>query len=338
MAPCEGCPLRPGDWCSRLSWPGIPVTSFQWGRMVTINVSPGGAASPAREDAPRCRRPAVLRADNRPQGPSRTHPIPTRSLRADSRLLDPSPAHPDIVPPRLTLGHLTLGTVTGAPHRCPVTPCLGVADPRGPSRTHLAVVLQRLVRATGPKFRRGHVPVAPCVRTAEPWIRRRRIPPSSCHSLRTDNRARASSRTHLRRRVRPPRAQTARLQVRPRVPGTPTRQTPATDGDIPRGRVRVLPGGGIRRRQGQQSRPRTRRMPPAAQKCPRTRRTSPATAPECGASVASRATGAPTTPAPTSNHDLRAPHRRQKRPSRGRRDRLQARKLPDLRWRLQAVG
>ena len=158
MAPCEGCPLRPGDWCSRLSWPGIPVTSFQWGRMVTINVSPGGAASPAREDAPRCRRPAVLRADNRPQGPSRTHPIPTRSLRADSRLLDPSPAHPDIVPPRLTLGHLTLGTVTGAPHRCPVTPCLGVADPRGPSRTHLAVVLQRLVRATDPKFRRGHAP------------------------------------------------------------------------------------------------------------------------------------------------------------------------------------
>ena len=39
-----------------------------------------------------------------------------------------------------------------------VTPCLGVADPRGPSRTHLAVVLQRLVRATDPKFRRGHAP------------------------------------------------------------------------------------------------------------------------------------------------------------------------------------
>ena len=37
-----------------------------------------------------------------------------------------------------------------------VTPCLGVADPRGPSRTHLAVVLQRLVRATNPKVRRGH--------------------------------------------------------------------------------------------------------------------------------------------------------------------------------------
>ena len=163
-----------------------------------------------------------------------------------------------------------------------VTPCLGVADPRGPSRTHLAVVLQGLVRATDPKFRRGHAPVIPYVRTAEPWIRRRRIPPSSCHSLHADNRARASSRTHLRRRVRPPRVQTARLQVRPRVPGTPTRQTPATDGDIPRGRGRVLPARGIRRRRGQQSRPRTRHPSPAAQKCPHTRRMPPAAAPECG--------------------------------------------------------
>ena len=265
----RGCALRSGDWCLRLSWPGTPVTSFRWGRVATITVSPGGAASPAREDAPRCRRPAVLRADNRPQGPSRTHPIPTRSLRADSRLLDPSPAHPDIVPPRLTLGHLTLGTVTGAPHRCPVTPCLGVADPRGPSRTHLAVVLQRLVRATDPKVRRGRVPVAPCVRTAGPWIRRQRTPPSSCHSVRAGDRARASSRTDLRRRVRPPRVQTARLQVRPRVPGTPTRQTPATDGDIPRGRVRVLPARGVRRRRGQHSRPRTRDTSPAGRECPR---------------------------------------------------------------------
>ena len=77
-------------------------------------------------------------------------------------------------------------------------------------------------------------------------------------------------------------------------------------------------GGVIRRRRGQQPRPPTRHLPPAAQKCPRTRRMSPAAAPECGASVASRATGAPTTPAPTSNHEFRAPHRRQKRPSRGR--------------------
>ena len=164
MAPCEGCPLRSGDWCSRLSWPGTPVTSFRWGRVATITVSPGGAASPARRDAPR-----------------RSSGIPS-------------------------------------------------------------------VRTAAPGFRRGG--------------------------------------------------------------------TPAYDGDIPRGRVRVLPGGGIRRRRGQQSRPRTRHLSPTAQKCPRTRRMSPAATPEYGASVASRATGAPTAPAPTSNHDLRAPHRRQKRPSR----------------------
>ena len=151
--------------------------------------------------------------------------------------------------------------------------------------------------------------VIPCVRTAEPWIRRRRAPPSSCHSLRTGDRAHASSRTHLRRRVRPPRVQTARLQVRPRVPGTPTRQTPATDGDIPRGWGRVLPARGIRRRRGQQSCPRTRHLSPAAQKCPRTRRMPPAAAPEYGASVASRATGAASAPAPTSNHDFRVPAR-----------------------------
>ena len=93
--------------------------------------------------------------------------------------------------------------------------------------------------------------------------------------------------------------------VRTAAPGFRRGGTPAYDGGIPRGRVRVLPSGGIRRRRGQQSRPPTRRMSPTA-------------APECGASVASRATGAPTTPAPTSNHEFRAPHRRQKRPSRGR--------------------
>ena len=40
-------------WCLRLSWPGTPVTSFRWGRVATIAVSPGGAAGPARRDAPR---------------------------------------------------------------------------------------------------------------------------------------------------------------------------------------------------------------------------------------------------------------------------------------------
>ena len=106
---------------------------------------------------------------------------------------------------------------------------------------------------------------------------------------------------------------------------TRIRQALVNNGDIPRGRVRVVPGGIIRRRRGQQSRPPTRHLSPAARKCHRTRRMSPTAAPECGASVASRATGAPTTPAPTSNHDLRAPHRRQKRPDRAR--------LSQLQWR-----
>ena len=49
-------------------------------------------------------------------------------------------------------------------------------------------------------------------------------------------------------------------------------------GDIPRGRVRSAPGGGIRRRRGQESGPRTREMPPAGRKSPRPRRMSPSAA------------------------------------------------------------
>ena len=90
--------------------------------------------------------------------------------------------------------------------------------------------------------------------------------------------------------------QTASLQVYPYALSTRIRQALATNGDIPRGRVRVVPGGGIRRRRGQQSRPRTRHLSPAAQKCPHTRRMSPAATSECGASVASRATGAASAP------------------------------------------
>ena len=162
MPPREGCPLRSDDWCSRLSWPGTPVTSFRWGRVATIAVSPGGAAGPARRDAPR--------------------------------------------------------------------------------------------RSSG----------IPSVRTAAPGFRRGSTLPSSCHSVRADNRARTSSRTHLRLRARPLRVQTASLQVRPPALGTCIQLAIAYDGDIPRGRVRVTPGGGIRRRRGQHSRPRARRMPPAA--------------------------------------------------------------------------
>ena len=165
----------------------------------------------------------------------------------------------------------------------------------------------------------------PSVRTAPPGVRRRRTLPSLCHSLRTFRRAGA-------RRERTSAGEYGPRGCRPRTSGcilerlgTLIQQAVTYDGGIPRGRVRVLPSGGIRRRRGQQSRPPTRRMPPAAQKCPHTRRMSPTAAPECGASVASRATGAPTTPAPTSNHDLRAQHRRQKRPGRGRRSQLQER-------------
>ena len=49
-------------------------------------------------------------------------------------------------------------------------------------------------------------------------------------------------------------------------------------GDIPRGRVQSAPGGGIRRRRGQESGPRTREMPPAGRKSPRPRRMSPSAA------------------------------------------------------------
>ena len=146
-------------WCLRLSWLGTPVTSFRWGRVATIAVSPGGAAGPARRDAPR--------------------------------------------------------------------------------------------RSSG----------IPSVRTAAPGFRRGSTLPSSCHSVRADNRARTSSRTHLRLRARPLRVQTASLQVRPPALGTCIQLAIAYDGDIPRGRVRVLPGGGIRRRRGQQSRPPTRHLP-----------------------------------------------------------------------------
>ena len=60
----------------------------------------------------------------------------------------------------------------------------------------------------------------------------------------------------------------------PRLPAA-SRTAADTAGDIPRGQVRVLPGGGIRRRRGQQTRPPTRNTSPAGRKCPRTRRMSP---------------------------------------------------------------
>ena len=150
------------------------------------------------------------------------------------------------------------------------------ARPARRVRTHLIVVLQRLVRATGPKVRRGHAPR---------------------HSMRADSRALDPSPAHptvllpLRTHGRPsphvvenapeatstaPAGTDREAQVRPQPLGTSIRQAVTTDGDIARGRVRVVPGGGIRRRRGQQSRPRTRHLPPATRKCPRTRRMPPA--------------------------------------------------------------
>ena len=46
-------------------------------------------------------------------------------------------------------------------------------------------------------------------------------------------------------------------------------------GDIPRGRVRVLPAGGIRRRRGPETCPPTRSLSPAGRECTPTRRMSP---------------------------------------------------------------
>ena len=165
---------------------------------------------------------------------------------------------------------------SGCTHCRHVTPCVGVADPGARHGRTSSLSCKASCEQPIPKSVAATPPVIPCVRTAEPWIRRRRTLPSSCHSVRADNRARASSRTHLSRRVPPPRVQTAHLRVHPRAPGALIHQAVTYDGDIPRGRVRVAPGGGIRRRRGQQSRPPTRRMPPAGRKCPRARNTSPA--------------------------------------------------------------
>ena len=189
MAPREGCPLRSGDWCSRLSWPGTPVTSFRWGRVTTITVSPGGAASPARRDAPRrssgipcvrtappgsvagapCRPsatpcaqsgepglvenaprccPARPRAGNRSQSPSR--PRPRRSMRADSRPLDPSPAHPTVLLPLLTHGRPSPRVVENAPEATSTAPAGADRTPQAasssPGHPHPA----------GRHLRRGH--------------------------------------------------------------------------------------------------------------------------------------------------------------------------------------
>ena len=163
-----------------------------------------------------------------------------------------------------------------------VTPCLGVADPRGPSRTHLAVVLQRLVRATDPKFRRDHAPR---------------------HSMRADSRALDPSLAHptvllplLTRGQPSPRVvenapQTASTapagadrapsgaSSRPGHPDPPDsrlrRGHSTRPGACPSGRGRFRAAGGIRRRRGPDSCPPTRRVSPTGRECTPARRMSP---------------------------------------------------------------
>ena len=53
-------------------------------------------------------------------------------------------------------------------------------------------------------------------------------------------------------------------------------QYAVTAGGIPRGRVRVIPSGGVRRRRGPDSCPPTRDMSPAGRECTPTLRMSPA--------------------------------------------------------------
>ena len=121
--------LRSGDWCLRLLWPGTPVASFRWGRVVTITVSPetrpallvgmqsAVAVLPrlAREQptlgsvagAPHAH-PSPLARGQPTRGTPRTRPIPTRhSLREQ-----PTP-----------------GSVAGAPRPWPVAPCVGTTGP-----------------------------------------------------------------------------------------------------------------------------------------------------------------------------------------------------------------
>ena len=179
MAPREGCPLRSaGDWCSRLSSPGTPVTSFRWGRVVTITVSPGGAASPARRDAPR--------------------------------------------------------------------------------------------RSSG----------IPCVRTTAPGFRRGSTLPSSCHSVRADDRARALPKTHLRRQygIRGCRSRAFRCVLASRTP-RPARLPPSTGTFHAAGCVSFRAGafdavGDSNPVPQRARRPRPHRNVPTRAECPQPRRPS----------------------------------------------------------------
>ena len=123
-------------------------------------------------------------------------------------------------------------------------------------------------------WERSHASAAPSsVRTLRPgpaawWSL---VIDSTCQVCATQarHRSRRTPTVHIPRHILD-----RRHPNRPRLP-TDSRTAADTAGDISRGQVRVLPGGGIRRRRRQQSRPHTRETPPAGRKCPRTRRMSP---------------------------------------------------------------
>ena len=140
--------------------------SFRWGHVVTINVSPEGAAAPACEDAPR---------------------------------------------------------------RRPATPCPRTTAPKARRRHTSPLSCKASCGQPIPKSVAATPAVIPYVRTAEPWIRRRRTLPSLCHSLRTVRRAgarreRTSAGEYGPRGCRP---RTSRCILEPRAPSS-SRPSPTT--------------------------------------------------------------------------------------------------------------
>ena len=112
-----------GDWRLSLSWPGTPVTSFRWGRVVTINAGPEA-------------RPALLSSGCNPLSPS------CHASRANSRPWDPSPAHPTPTRHSLRTDNRP-GARHGRAPSPPVTPCAN-SQPRGPSLAHPVLGLSLL--------------------------------------------------------------------------------------------------------------------------------------------------------------------------------------------------
>ena len=98
------------------------------------------------ENAPRCC-PARPRAGNRSQSPTRPHP--RRSMRADSRALDPSPAHPTVLLPLLTRGQPSPRVVENAPEATSTAPAGADRAPHGASSSAWAPSSSRPSPTTG---------------------------------------------------------------------------------------------------------------------------------------------------------------------------------------------